>query len=135
MRVASPGATVYLITTMIKWIRTRRLSIKNSLSLSWVEEVPRWRRAQTSATPLQRFLAYKKTRGLGVQGFGVRGYHAGGESRRLGRARIVVGQSYSHSQSLSHTRSHTHTHTPSHSHSHLHSHSLTLTLTGCRVQG
>jgi len=34
-REASHGARpVHLITTMMKWIRTRRLSIKNSLSLA-----------------------------------------------------------------------------------------------------
>jgi len=31
------GHRVYLIITMIKWIRTRRLSIKNSLSVLQIE--------------------------------------------------------------------------------------------------
>jgi len=38
-QLVSPNSPVHLIITMIKWIRTSRLSIKNSLSGRFVKEI------------------------------------------------------------------------------------------------
>jgi len=59
---------VHLIITMIKWIRTRRLSIKNSLS---PQRVHRVRQGQAEGEDQRDFARNDETRGSGLRISGV----------------------------------------------------------------